>query len=252
MNPLAQADASQGVAVVPDRRAETVGAGTGGHGSADTDQALVEALRREEPWARAALVRKYHQRVERLVAAALGIDSELADVVQDVFVRVLRGVHQLKDPAALPSWISSLAVFTARGLIRKRRRWRWIRFLAPEEVPEATATEHDHEGAATLRAVYAAIDTLPADERLAFTLRFVSELELTEVASACRVSLATIKRRLTRAEAHFSGAAASSPLLRQRLRDGGRFTRGDSGGDTHAEMDAGAGTRPAVDREGFP
>jgi len=189
----------------------------------DTDEALVAALQREEAWARTALVHKYHQRVERLVAGALGIDSELADVVQDVFVRVLRNVHQLKDPAALPSWISSLAVFTARGVIRKRRRWRWIRFLAPEEVPEAPAAEHDHEGAATIRAVYAVIETLPPDERLAFTLRFVSELELTEVASACRVSLATIKRRLARAEAHFGSAAVSSPLLRHRLRGGGRF-----------------------------
>ena len=189
----------------------------------DGDEALIAALHRQEPWARTALVQKYHQRVERIVAGALGIDSELADVVQEVFLRVLCNIQQLKDPAALPSWISSLAVFTARGLIRKRQRWRWIRFLAPEDVPEAPTPGHDHEGAATMRAVYATIDTLPADERIAFTLRFVSGLELTEIAAACRVSLATIKRRLSRAEARFATAAASSPLLRHRLRASGRF-----------------------------
>jgi len=189
----------------------------------DGDEALIAALQRREAWARTAIVQKYHQRVERIVAGALGIDSELADVVQEVFLRVLCNIQQLKDPSALPSWISSLAVFTARGLIRKRRRWRWIRFLAPEDVPDAPIPEHDHEGSATMRAVYAAIDTLPADERMAFTLRFVSGLELTEIAAACRVSLATIKRRLSRAETHFTAAASSSPLLRQRLRGGGRF-----------------------------
>ena len=195
----------------------------GGGGTSDADPSLFEGLRRGDAAAGAALVRKYHKRVERLVAGALGVDSELADVVQDVFLSITKNIHQVKDPAALPSWVASLAVFTARGYIRKRRRWRWIRFQAPEDVPEAPRAGHDHEGTATLRAVYAAIDTLPADDRLAFTLRYVSELELTEVAAACRVSLATIKRRLTRAEARFQHAARTSPVLRQRLENGGRF-----------------------------
>lgn len=190
----------------------------------DSDHDLVQALRRGDSWAPTALVRKYHPKVERLVAGALGIDSELSDVVQDVFLSVLKNVHQLKDPAALPGWIASLAVFTARGQIRKRRRWRWIRFLAPEDVPEAPSAGHDHEGSATMRAVYQAIDTLPEDERMAFTLRFVAEMELTEVAAACRVSLATIKRRLSRAETRFAAAAGESSLLRERLSRSDRFT----------------------------
>jgi RNA polymerase sigma-70 factor, ECF subfamily len=187
-------------------------------GPALDDRALVEALRREEPWARTALVEKYEPHIERVVAGALGMDPDLSDIIQDVFVRVLEGVHQLKDPAALRGWIGTLAVFTARGHIRRRRRWRWIRFLAPEDVPEMPAAPHNPEAAATMRAMYRALDALPADERLVFTLRFMSELELTEVAAACRVSLATIKRRLTRAEAHFQEAAQHEPLLIDRLR----------------------------------
>jgi RNA polymerase sigma-70 factor (ECF subfamily) len=189
----------------------------------DSDHDLVQGLRRGEPWAGTALVRKYHSRVERLVAGALGVDGELVDVVQDVFLSVMRNAHQLKDPAALPGWIGSLAVFTARGYIRRRRRWRWIRFLAPEDVPDQPTAEHDAVGTATMRAVYRAIEGLPTDERLAFSLRFVAELELTEVAAACQVSLATIKRRLSRAEARFRAAAQQSPLLLDRLERGGRF-----------------------------
>ena len=37
-----------------------------------------------------------------------------------------------------------------------------------------------------VRATYAILATLPADERLAFSLRFVSELQLTEVAAPAR------------------------------------------------------------------
>jgi RNA polymerase sigma-70 factor (ECF subfamily) len=177
------------------------------------DIALVEALRRGEPAARTALVERFESHVERMVTGALGLDPDLQDIIQEVFLRVLERVHQLKDPAALSSWVTSLAVFTARGHIRRRRRWRWIRFSAPQDLPEVAAGGLSPESMATMRALYRVLDSLSAEERLAFTLRFMSELELTEVARACGVSLATVKRRLARAEAHIRQAAAGDPLL---------------------------------------
>src|SRR5205823_425772 len=90
--------------------------------TAADDAALVAALRRGEPHARLTLVDRYGMYIERLVAGALGVDGDLADVVNDVFVAVLERVHQVRDPSALRGWIGSLAVFTARGHIRKRRR----------------------------------------------------------------------------------------------------------------------------------
>jgi RNA polymerase sigma-70 factor (ECF subfamily) len=183
-----------------------------GEGPLD-DIALVEALRRGEPRARTALVERFESHVERMVTGALGLDPDLQDIIQEVFLRVLERVHQLKDPAALSSWITSLAVFTARGHIRRRRRWRWIRFAAPQDLPEVAAGGLSPESMATMRALYRVLDSLSPEERLAFTLRFMSELELTEVATACGVSLATVKRRLARAEAHIRQAAAGDPLL---------------------------------------
>ena len=193
--------------------------------TAEDDAALVAALRRGEPHARLTLVDRYGTYIERLVAGALGVDGDLADVVNDVFLAVLERVHQVRDPGALRGWIGSLAVFTARGHIRKRRRWRWIRFLAPQDVPEVPAAPHNPEASATMRAMYRVLDTLPSEERLVFTLRFISELELTEVASACGVSLATIKRRLSRAEARFQEVACQDPLLSERLAGRSRVRR---------------------------
>jgi RNA polymerase sigma-70 factor (ECF subfamily) len=58
---------------------------------------------------------------------------------------------------------------------------------------------------------------LPADERIPFALRFIDGMELTEVARACTVSLATIKRRLSRAEQRFTAFAALEPALAEWL-----------------------------------
>jgi RNA polymerase sigma-70 factor (ECF subfamily) len=187
------------------------------------DAELVAALRRGDGRARMILVERYEPLVERLVAGALGIDAEIADVIQDVFVAVLEGVRNLKDASALRSWIATLAVFTARGRIRRRRRWRWIRFVAPEDVPEVPVAGPQGETREQVRATYSILASFPADERIAFSLRFISEMQLTEVASACSVSLATIKRRLARAERRFVEAAGAHPALNERLARGGRW-----------------------------
>jgi RNA polymerase sigma-70 factor (ECF subfamily) len=187
------------------------------------DRDLVAALRRGDGHARIVLVERFEPLVERLVAGALGIDSEIPDVVQDVFVAVLEGIHNLKDASALRSWVATLAVFTARGRIRRRRRWRWIRFVAPEEVPEVPVSGPQGETHEAVRATYAILEGFPADERLAFSLRFISEMQLTEVAEASRVSLATVKRRLARAEKRFVEAAHNHPALRERLARGNRW-----------------------------
>ena len=69
------------------------------------------------------------------------------------------------------------------------------------------------EGSQALHATYRLLSTLQPDEQIAFALRFIDGMELTEVAAACDVSLATIKRRLARAEARFSELARSEPAL---------------------------------------
>ena len=193
------------------------------HVSGIDNAELVAALVRGEGRAWTLLVDRFGRDVERLVAGALGVDADIADIVQDVFVRVMERIHQLRDPAALKGWISSVAVFAARGHIRKRRRWRWIRFLAPSDIPDTPAATASPESHAILRATYKVLEALPENERLAFSLRFISEMELTEVAAACGVSLATIKRRLARAEVSFLEGARRDPLLIERIERGERW-----------------------------
>ena len=62
------------------------------------------------------------------------------------------------------------------------------------------------------------------DKFIAFALRFVDGMELVEVAEACEVSLATIKRRLARAQAKFTNIARTYPVLHEWLERGARWT----------------------------
>jgi RNA polymerase sigma-70 factor (ECF subfamily) len=73
-----------------------------------------------------------------------------------------------------------------------------------------------------LRRTYALLDAIPADERIAFALRYVDGMELTEAAAACGCSLATVKRRISRAEQKFVELARGDALLSERI-EGGRW-----------------------------
>jgi RNA polymerase sigma-70 factor (ECF subfamily) len=188
--------------------------------------ALVEALRANEPGAKAAFFERYAKLVERIVTHVLGFDAELADVLQDVFAGALSSVHTLKDPAALEAWLSSVAALTARKVLRSRSRRAWLRrFIDSDEEDryEPVGSAPDVEARRALTAVYAVLDRLPADERVAFALRYIDGMELVEVASACNVSLATIKRRLVRAERRFLANAKNYPELNRWVSGGARW-----------------------------
>lgn len=187
------------------------------------DDVLVERARRGDEAARTAIFERHASHVTRVLLRVLGADGETADLVHDVFVFAFRDLERLTDASALKAWLTAIAVNTARGHIRSRSRRRWLRFFAPEDVPEVPAAIADEDTRAAMRATYAVLDAMDPDERIAFALRHIDGMELTETAAACEVSLATIKRRLTSAEAGFREKAGAHPVLAPWLEGGARW-----------------------------
>jgi RNA polymerase sigma-70 factor (ECF subfamily) len=187
------------------------------------DAALVAAVGRGDAAARRLLFERHAPHVARVLARLLGPDSELADLVHDVFVMALRDLGRLHDPSALKAWLTSVAVHVARGHIRKKSRRRWLRFLSPDTLPDPPAPTADGDVREAMRRMYAVLETLPEDERIAFAFRFIDDMELTDAAEACGVSLATIKRRLERAETTFVARAKKDAVLASWLEGGARW-----------------------------
>jgi RNA polymerase sigma-70 factor (ECF subfamily) len=187
------------------------------------DAALVLGFRRGDPGARAALYDRYADHVHRVLYRVLGFDRDLADLHHDVFVRALGSIARLEDPSALKAWLTSIAVHVARSAIARRKRRSWLWFLPGEDLPEVEAGAASGEVLDALGATYAILATLPAEERIAFALRFIDGMELTEVAAACGTSLATIKRRLARAGDSFAEQARRHPALQTWVEGGTRW-----------------------------
>lgn len=191
-----------------------------------SDEELLALVRRGGAGAGAALYDRFGDDINRLVWRVMGADRDHDDLVQQVFVNVLANVHKVRDPSALRSWVVSVTVNTARSEIR-RRKFRRVFSAGAEEVPDVAAPSEDLEGKHLLGHTYRILDRLPADERIAFVLRHVEQHALTEVASMCGCSLATIKRRIARADKRFAELAADVPELAERMKDHRRWRKHD-------------------------
>src|SRR5262249_30725821 len=99
---------------------------------------------------------------------------------------------------------------------------RWLLF-APAETLEPEGAEDDLEGREALKATYAVLDRLSVEDRTVFALRIIDGMELRQVADACDCSLATVKRRLERAEARVAMLARKQAALSSWLEKGERW-----------------------------
>jgi len=182
------------------------------------DAAFVDSFRAGDRRAQAELYRRYASHIERVLFRVLGWDADILELVQEVFLRAISGAHGFRgNYPELKPWLTRIAVYTARGCIRKRKVRRWLQFHPPEEIPDTAAAVASPEEVETVKRVYAVIEKLPPKERIPFALRYIDEMDLVEVADACEVSLATIKRRLKKGRQRFTQYAKHDPYLNEYL-----------------------------------
>jgi RNA polymerase sigma-70 factor, ECF subfamily len=189
--------------------------------SGSDEELLALARRGDTAAAASAVYGRFSQDVNRLVWRVLGADAEHDDVVHQTFVQIISGLAKVRDAERLGAWVTSVCVKTVRTEIRRRRVRRFFH-TGPAEITRIAAPVEDHEARGLLERVYALLDTLPANERIAFVLRYVEEQPLLEIAQACDCSLATIKRRLSKAEKRFTQLAQRDAAIAERLARGAR------------------------------
>ena len=173
-------------------------------GAGPTDAALVVAARAGETWAQEALFVRHAGRAIGLAQRMLGSSDDADDVVQDAFIRALNHLHKLDNPQAFAAWLTSLVLHTAQKRLRRQRLLErlGLRTVEPIEPDSLIAHNAPPEVVSELRAVYAAVTRLPAEQRIALILRRVEGRDLAEIAQHMHLSLATVKRRLKSAESH--------------------------------------------------
>jgi RNA polymerase sigma-70 factor, ECF subfamily len=162
------------------------------------DAALVSLAAVGRTEALAAIWDRYEPLVRSVVRRSIRRESDVEDLVQEVFLQFCRSHTLLRDRDALRPFLFGISLRVTIREIRVRRARKRLTddgVLAPSSgvVPPA-----DFEAREAVAGVRAMLERLDPKDRTAFVLRHVEGLELTEVAGMLDISLATVKRRLAR------------------------------------------------------
>jgi RNA polymerase sigma-70 factor (ECF subfamily) len=174
------------------------------------DAALVFALRAGDVRAPRVVWQRFAGMVHRIVRRSLGRSGDIEQLVQQVFVQFFRRVSTLREPKSLPVFILSITHWTVCKELRRRRVRRW---LGNSHDAVQGIAHPDPEARQALVRFYGILDTLGSKERMAFVLRCVEGLELSQVACALDLSLAAARRRVSRARARIENHVQKDPAL---------------------------------------
>ncbi len=170
----------------------------------DSEAALIAGCRAGERDALETLIKKYQPAVLRVCVSLLG-SSEVEDLVQDIFIKVLKKIRDFEGRSALFTWIYEIAVNRCRDELRRRKRRRWFSMNdmpqeALEQIPlnEASASER-LETQELRRQLRRALDTLDPKYRELVVLRDLEGLSYEEVAQISGIEIKLVKSRLYQA-----------------------------------------------------
>jgi RNA polymerase sigma-70 factor, ECF subfamily len=147
-----------------------------------------------------AMFRQYAPYVANIAYRILGTQDELDDVVQDVFLSAHQALASLRKPDAINSWLATVTVRTCRQRLRRRnlRAWLPLRREPSYDPPDPAASA---ETKAALVSIFRALEAVPINARVVWTLRVLQEERLERIAELTGCSLAAVKRRLAKAQA---------------------------------------------------
>ena len=186
----------------------------------ETDQQLVERVKKGDNRAFDLLVLKYQHKMISVVGRYIRDSHEVHDVVQEAFIKAFRALKNFRGDSAFYTWLYRIAINTAKNhLVSQGRR---------PPASDVDAAEADfYSGAEQLRdidtpennlfkdelnaVVRSAIEELPEDLRSAVTLREFEGMSYEEIAEVMGCPIGTVRSRIFRAREAID--AAIQPLV---------------------------------------
>jgi len=182
------------------------------------DATLASALIANDMRAPRVAWTRFAPMVHRMLKRAFGPGQDIEDMVQDVFLCLFKKVEGLREPKALKSFVIAITTKTIQYEIRQRRVRAWVHLSKSPQLVDGRTDQPDPAARQALARFYEVLGRLKTDDQVVFTLRFLEGLELTEVAAALDISVATTKRRLDRIWKRLSLLVERSPGLATYLR----------------------------------
>ncbi|HEX4998694.1 MAG TPA: RNA polymerase sigma factor [Terriglobia bacterium] len=161
------------------------------------ERELIARVQAGEEAAREELVREHAPMVFRLISRFFRYREDVEDLAQDVFLKVFRGIDQVRPDENFPGWLRVVTVNTCYDALRRiQRRSAAIDVYGRLEIEERSTPPAEPESFGRARA---AVESLGPKFRIPFLLKEVEDLSVAEIADAMGITQTNVKVRLLRA-----------------------------------------------------
>ena len=157
-----------------------------------------------------SLIARWHEPLWRYLRR-MANDDDARDLAQDTWIRVLRGIAKLREPAKLRPWLFGIARRVAMDRLRAQYARPALSDLPLDEVP---ADEPDANLEAEFATLEAGVANLAVADREIVTLFYLRELTIDEIAALVGVPAGTVKSRLFRARIQLRAQLESTGVHR--------------------------------------
>lgn len=170
-------------------------------------QGWVRRARAGERWAFERLVQCYQERVYRLIYYRTRSRADAQELTQDVFLKAYKSLPRLKEDGKFKSWLFSIAVNRSKDHLRRKKLVMLFSDTKTEEerLVDINSSQRRQGAAEQLarKQFWDQVDRLSKQlsrrEKEVFTLRFMDELGIREIAEVIGQSESTVKTHLYRA-----------------------------------------------------
>ncbi|KAF0825899.1 RNA polymerase sigma factor SigX [Cytobacillus firmus] len=135
------------------------------------------------------LYKKYHQDVFQFLFYMVKNKELAEDLVQEVYIRVLKSYERFEGKSSEKTWLFSIARNVAIDSFRKQKGWKqkiiekfdWSTQQVKDELPlpEEIAVQREE-----IQMIYRCLDLCTIDQRLVIIMRYIHELTITETADS--------------------------------------------------------------------
>lgn len=172
-----------------------------------SDSLNIVALRTKDRREFEKLVFQFEKQVFNLAAYLLNNKSDAEDATQEVFILVYQSLPQFKGDSKVSTWIYRITVNKCKEIIRhKSRKKRFgilvdlyertnFNLVSKEHSPEEKLCQDERSNK-----LLSAIESLPENQRIAYTLYNMEDFSYKEIAELMQISVSSVESYIFRAK----------------------------------------------------
>ena len=130
-------------------------------------------------------------------------DDEIADIMQDVLLKLSTKIRQLRNPNYFSTWLNQIIINSYYDYLRKKKKYSKFVLSDNENVFEIADNKTNPQNAILYseldEIIKKSIENLPIHYKIPITLREVQGLSYNDISNITKTSVGTVKSRIARA-----------------------------------------------------